>query len=270
MATKQKKKRDKKMSHKSLKTCVDVSKQIMVQSYLTHLASSMNTAEESSQGTVVGIILDKFIFKTFDKLYSDNKVKDEDFAGSMLCKLTQDLLNLPHRKNTQPVVEDIYDLDDYVSNDSSMDIEYDDETRNLISDMLEEGEKARHEIYTNMEKSPILDKTTKNKYLKLYLADTVRVITLGYTYRDFLIKVSYVLRHGLSKEDIDDLLDNHWNNKFDGVYFKDVANRTLHLQCDNVFNVTVERGKNLTVKQGSVIKNTPKHNRIFITSFRDI
>ena len=266
----QKKKRDKKMSHKSLKTCVDVSKQIMVQSYLTHLASSMNLTEEISQGTVVGVILDKFIFKTFDKLYTDNKVKDEDFAGSMLCKLAQDILNLPHRKNKQPVIEDMYDLDDCVSDESSMDIEYDDDTRDLIASMLAEGVKARNDIYLNPEKSPVLDKTTKNKYLKLYLADTIRVITLGYNYRDFLIKVSYVLKHGLSKEDIDDLLDNHWNNKFDGVYFKDVAGRTLHLDCDNVFNVTVERGKNLTVKQGSVIKNTPKHNRIFITSFRDI
>lgn len=266
----QKKKRNKKMSHKSLKTCVDVSKQIMVQSYLTHLANTMNITEEVSQGTVIGVILDKFIFKTFDRLYNENKIQDEDFAGSMLCKLTQDILNLPHKKNSEPIVEDVYDLDDCVSAESSMDMQYDDDTRNLITTMLAEGVKARSEMYVNPERSPIVDKTTKNKYLKLYLADTIRVITLGYSYRDFLIKISYVLKHGLSKEDIDDLMENHWNPKFDGVYFKDIADRTFHLECDNVFNVTVERGKNLTVKQGSVIKNTPKHNRIFITSFRDI
>lgn len=266
----QKKKRDKKMSHKSLKTCVDVSKQIMVQSYLTHLASSMNATEEYAQGSVISVILDKFIFKTFDKLYNTNKIQDEDFAASMLCKLTQDLLNSPHKKNEQPIVEDMYDLDDYIPTEASMNIDYDDDMRDVIRTMLEEAEKARNEVYLDAKTSPIVDKTSKNKYLKLYLADTIRVITLGYNYRDFLIKISYVLKHGLSKDDIDDLTENYWNPKFDGVYFKDVANRTLHLECDKVFNVTVERGKNLTVKQGSVIKNTPKHNRIFITSFRDI
>ena len=237
---KTKKKRDKKMSDKSLSLALDLRKTKITQNFLIRFKDYVNKSEKEDTIDVITELWDSLWKIKLDKCQELKDCNTEEERIVCISNIVTDLLN----------GEEFKDKLEEINNNRAA---------SLMSRL----------VYTALNVSLVSDANrTVNRSLGMVVAKTTRKIGFSLLYKNFTIDISYILSIYLNDEDIDDLVENKWVKEFDGVLATDCFSHRFHVKPISKFQVVVNENldgeENSKIKQGIVLKHIPINTRTLL------
>lgn len=237
---KTKKKRDKKMSDKSLSLALDLRKTKITQNFLIRFKECINSSEKESTISVITELWDSLWKIKLDKCQELKDCNTEEERIICISNIVTDLLNGEEFKDKLEEINDKREI-------------------HLMADL----------IYMAFTVGLVSDANrTVNRSLGMVVAKTTRKIGFSLLYKNFTIDISYITSVYLKDEDIDDLVENKWVKEFDGVLATDCFAHKFHVKPISKFQVVVNENldgeENSKIKQGIVLKHIPINTRTLL------
>lgn len=231
---KNKKKRTKKMSSKTMARQIDIQKTLMVQRYLTHLKSSIDKVENNGTIKIMRDLFNEVWIHKLRKCVAINSISDSVERLSVVWSTVNDLIH------DQTMIDGINDV---------LKLAY---------------EKSGPE-------SPRFDTVNTNR-LRVSVGRTTRRISFNLVYDNYLIEISYILNMGVSSEDLDRITSELWDGLVDGVAIKAYNELEFKVEPVTRFGLNIKElsgDEKSRVKQGVVAKHTPITNKVVMTYIHD-